>query len=112
MKGDHHPVCQSRGTVPDGQAMLKRRVNHDSSTTSRDMRYSGRISSTPEALPPPTFLTTSVTSAWMMKESNPEYPGSASTRECVMAGLRRSSKYSFHRPIMSPVEVSSFPPPL
>ncbi|MED6262549.1 hypothetical protein ATANTOWER_021508 [Ataeniobius toweri] len=26
-----------------------------------------------------------------------------------MAGLRRSSKYSFHRPIMFPVEVSSLP---
>ncbi|MEQ2163453.1 hypothetical protein GOODEAATRI_030294 [Goodea atripinnis] len=31
------------------------------------------------------------------------------TTECVMAGLRRSSKYSFHRPIMSSVEVSSLP---
>ncbi|MED6251614.1 hypothetical protein ATANTOWER_000422, partial [Ataeniobius toweri] len=78
-----------------------RRVNHDSPTTSRDLRYSGRISSTPEALPPRSFLTTSVTSAWVMKESSPESPASVSTRECVMAGLRRSSKYSFHRPIMS-----------
>ncbi|MEQ2179207.1 hypothetical protein GOODEAATRI_022231 [Goodea atripinnis] len=32
--------------------MLKRRVNHDSPTTSRDLRYSVRISSAPEALPP------------------------------------------------------------
>ncbi|MEQ2236402.1 hypothetical protein ILYODFUR_012412 [Ilyodon furcidens] len=48
--------------------MLKRRVNHDSPTTSKDLRYSGWISSTPEALPPRSFLTTSVTSAWMMKE--------------------------------------------
>ncbi|MEQ2309504.1 hypothetical protein AMECASPLE_039449, partial [Ameca splendens] len=87
-----------------------RHVNHDSPTTSRDLRYSGRISSTPEALPPRSFLTTSLTSAWVMKESNPKSPASVSTRECVMAGLRRSSKYSFHRPIMSPVEVSSLPP--
>ncbi|MEQ2245050.1 hypothetical protein ILYODFUR_023588 [Ilyodon furcidens] len=40
--------------------MLKRRVNHDSPTTSRDLRYSGWISLTPEALPPWHFLTTSV----------------------------------------------------
>ncbi|MED6247133.1 hypothetical protein ATANTOWER_031360 [Ataeniobius toweri] len=33
-----------------------------------------------------------------MKESNPESPASASTREYVTAGLRRSSKYSFHGP--------------
>ncbi|MEQ2235630.1 hypothetical protein ILYODFUR_004248 [Ilyodon furcidens] len=78
--------------------MLKRPVNHDSPTTSRDLRYSGPISPTPEALPPRSFLTTSVTSAWVMKESNPESPASVSTRECVMAGLRRSSKYSFHVP--------------
>ncbi|MEQ2234912.1 hypothetical protein ILYODFUR_036272 [Ilyodon furcidens] len=39
-----------------------------------------------------------------MKESNPESPASVSTRECVVAGLRRSSKCSYHRPIMSPVE--------
>ncbi|MEQ2246488.1 hypothetical protein ILYODFUR_039004 [Ilyodon furcidens] len=54
--------------------MLKRRVNHDSPTTSRDLRYSGRISSTPEALPPRSFLTTSVPSVLVMKESNPESP--------------------------------------
>ncbi|MEQ2308749.1 hypothetical protein AMECASPLE_031430 [Ameca splendens] len=90
--------------------MLKRRVNHDSPTTSRDLRYSGRFLSIPEALPPQSFLTTSVTSAWVMKESNPESPASVSTRECVMAGLRRSLKYYFHRPIMSPVEVNSLPP--
>ncbi|MEQ2301364.1 hypothetical protein AMECASPLE_035123 [Ameca splendens] len=29
--------------------MLKRRVNHDSPTTSKDLRYSGRISSTPQS---------------------------------------------------------------
>ncbi|MEQ2250307.1 hypothetical protein ILYODFUR_038633 [Ilyodon furcidens] len=69
--------------------MLKRRVNHDSPTTSRDSRYLGRLSSTPEALPPQSFLTTSVTSASVMKESNPESPASVSTRECMMAGLRR-----------------------
>ncbi|MEQ2239915.1 hypothetical protein ILYODFUR_009440 [Ilyodon furcidens] len=92
MKGTTSPlVCRSRCTVPNRHAMLKRRVNHDSPTTSRDLRYSGRISSIPKALPPWSFLTTSVTSAWVMKESNPESPASAFTRECVMAGLRRSS---------------------
>ncbi|KAK5622453.1 hypothetical protein CRENBAI_003332 [Crenichthys baileyi] len=66
-RGTTTPVCQSRGTVPDRHAMLKRRVNHVSPTTSRDLRYSGWISSTPEALPPRSFLTTSVTSAWVMR---------------------------------------------
>ncbi|MED6250269.1 hypothetical protein ATANTOWER_028161 [Ataeniobius toweri] len=72
----------------------------------------GRISYTPEALPLRSFLTTSVTSAWVMKESNPESLACVSTRECMTAGLRRSSKYSFPHPIMSPVEVSSSPTPL
>ncbi|KAI3353040.1 hypothetical protein L3Q82_019613, partial [Scortum barcoo] len=45
------PVCHSRGTVPNLHAMLQRRVSQDSPTTSRDLRYSGRISSTPGALP-------------------------------------------------------------
>ncbi|MEQ2308688.1 hypothetical protein AMECASPLE_030825 [Ameca splendens] len=51
--------------------MLKRRVNHDRPTTSRDLRYSGRIFSTPEALPPWRFSTTSVTSAYVMKSPTP-----------------------------------------
>ncbi|MEQ2296572.1 hypothetical protein AMECASPLE_026097 [Ameca splendens] len=46
--------------------MLKRHVNHDSPTTSRDLRYSGWILSTPEALSLRNFLTTSVTSAWVV----------------------------------------------
>ncbi|MED6241987.1 hypothetical protein ATANTOWER_031506 [Ataeniobius toweri] len=45
-----------------------------------------------------------------MKESNPESPASASTRECVTAGLRRSSKCTFHHPIMSPVELHTRSP--
>ncbi len=106
---DHRPGLQSRGTVPDRHAMLQRRVNQDSPTTSRDLRYSGRISSTPGALPPRSFLTTSVTSAWVMGESPSETPVSASSSEDVTVGLRRSSKYSFHRPTTSPVEVNSSP---
>ncbi|MEQ2289565.1 hypothetical protein AMECASPLE_034444 [Ameca splendens] len=46
--------------------MLKRRVNHDSPITSRDLRYSRRISSTPEALSPWSLEVTSVTSAWVL----------------------------------------------
>uniref|UniRef100_A0AAY5KIR9 RNA methyltransferase n=1 Tax=Esox lucius TaxID=8010 RepID=A0AAY5KIR9_ESOLU len=82
--------------------MLHRRVSQDSPTTSRDLRYSGRISSTPGALPPRSFLTTSVTSARVMDESTSEPSSSASSMEDVTAGLRRSSKYSFHRPTTSP----------
>ncbi|KAI3369543.1 hypothetical protein L3Q82_007753 [Scortum barcoo] len=62
-RGTTTPVCHSRGTVPNLHAMLQRRVSQDSPTTSRDLRYSGRISSTPGALPPRSLRTTSVTSA-------------------------------------------------
>ncbi|KAI3370454.1 hypothetical protein L3Q82_025218 [Scortum barcoo] len=48
--------------------------------------------------------TTSVTSARVMDESTSESPASASSLEGKSVGLRRSSKYFFHRPTMSPVE--------
>ncbi|MED6268232.1 hypothetical protein CHARACLAT_020223 [Characodon lateralis] len=43
-------------------------------TTSRDLSYSGRISSTPEALPPWSFLSTSVTSGWVIERVQPQVP--------------------------------------
>uniref|UniRef100_A0A3B5A757 Histo-blood group ABO system transferase 2-like n=1 Tax=Stegastes partitus TaxID=144197 RepID=A0A3B5A757_9TELE len=85
--------------------MLQRRVNQDSPTTSRDLRYSGRIASTPGALPPKSFLTTLVPSARVMDESASESTVSASSLEDVTAGLRRPSKYSFHHPTTSSVKV-------
>uniref|UniRef100_A0A8D0CG27 Reticulon n=1 Tax=Scleropages formosus TaxID=113540 RepID=A0A8D0CG27_SCLFO len=60
-------------------------------------------------LPPRSFLTTSATSARVMDESPSESPASASSTEGVSEGLRRSSKYSFHRWRTSSVEVSSAP---
>ncbi|XP_015259126.1 PREDICTED: NACHT, LRR and PYD domains-containing protein 3-like [Cyprinodon variegatus] len=86
MEGNHHPSLPIQGDCPR-PPMLKRRVNHDSPTTSRALRYSGRISSTPEALPPWSFLTTSVTSAWVMNESRPKHPVSSSPMEGVSALL-------------------------
>ncbi|KAK0152627.1 hypothetical protein N1851_005851 [Merluccius polli] len=91
--------------------MLQSRVNQDSPTTSRALRNSGRTSSTPGALPPRSFLTTSATSAPEIGEPTPESPGPASLPEGVSVGLRRSSKYSFHRSTTSRVEVSSAPSP-
>ena len=111
-RGTTTPVCQSRGTVPDCHMMLQSCVNQDSPTTSRDLRYSGRLSSTLGALPLKSFCTTSVTLAWAMKGSTSESPASAYSMRGVSVGLRRTSKYSFHRPTMSPVEVNSSPPPL
>ncbi|KAK0156608.1 hypothetical protein N1851_000040 [Merluccius polli] len=87
--------------------MLQSRVNHDSPTPSRALRNSGRTSSTPRALPPRSFLTTSATSAPEIGES----PGPAFLPEGISVGLRRSSKYSFHRSTTSRVEVSSVPSP-
>ncbi|KAK0145893.1 hypothetical protein N1851_015177 [Merluccius polli] len=91
--------------------MLQSRVNQDSPTTSRALRNSGRTSSTPGALPPRSFLTTSATSAPEIGGPTPESPGPASLPEGVSVGLRRSSKYPFHRSTTSRVEVSSAPSP-
>lgn len=46
------PFSQSRITTPVHQAMLQRRVSQENSVTSRALRNSGQISSTPVALPP------------------------------------------------------------
>ncbi len=82
-----HPLVPflKRGTTTPfatpRDAMLQRRVSQDSPTTSRDLRYSGQISSTPDALPLRSLQTTSVTSAWVMDESTPESSISASSRK-------------------------------
>lgn len=60
------PVAQSRGTVPDCSVMLQSCVSQDGPKTS------GQTSSTPGALPPKRFQTTSVTSAPVMDESTSE----------------------------------------
>ncbi len=67
-------VCLARGTVPDHHVMLQRRVNQDSPTTSRHLRHSS-------------FLTTSVTSAWVMDESTSEPSDSASSVELGVGGI-------------------------
>ncbi|MEQ2316560.1 hypothetical protein AMECASPLE_033674 [Ameca splendens] len=105
-------VCQSSGTAPDVHTMLQSRINHHNPTTSRALRNSRRISSTPGALPPRSFLITSVTSAPEIGEPAPQSPGSISSVEDMPVGLRRSSKYSAHRPTTTQVEVSGTPCPL
>ncbi|KAI3369221.1 hypothetical protein L3Q82_007502 [Scortum barcoo] len=47
--------------------LLQRRVSQDSPTTSRDLRYSGRISSTPSALPLRSLLDFGLTSAKLLQ---------------------------------------------
>uniref|UniRef100_A0A3Q2PJP0 C2H2-type domain-containing protein n=1 Tax=Fundulus heteroclitus TaxID=8078 RepID=A0A3Q2PJP0_FUNHE len=78
-----------RGTAPDVHAMLQRHVNQRSPTISRGLRYSGRISSAPGALPPRSFLTTSAISAPEMGEPDPESSGSAS---CSLCGKQFTQK--------------------
>ncbi|KAK0132085.1 hypothetical protein N1851_033120 [Merluccius polli] len=68
--------------------MLQSPVNHDSPTTSMALRNSGWNSSTPGALPPRSFLTTSATSAPEIGEPTPESPGPAALPEGVSVGLR------------------------
>ncbi|MEQ2289375.1 hypothetical protein AMECASPLE_032370 [Ameca splendens] len=46
-RGTTTRVCQSSGTAPDVHVMLQSRVNQHNPTTSRALRYAGRISSTP-----------------------------------------------------------------
>ncbi|KAF7645663.1 hypothetical protein LDENG_00200460 [Lucifuga dentata] len=105
--GTTTPICHSRDTDPDLHAMLHRHVSHDSPTTSRDFSISGQISCTCGDLPLQSFLTTSVTSTREMVSDAPKSSISASPAEGMKAWLRSSSKCSFHRLTMSPVQVSS-----
>ena len=57
--GPTTPVCHATGAVPNPHATLNRHVSHDSPTMSRAFSISGRISSTPGALPPKSCWTTS-----------------------------------------------------
>lgn len=68
-------------------------------------RNSQQTSSTPGALPSRSCLPASVTSPPVMDDSPP--PFAASSTDVVSVGLRRSWKYSFHRPTISSAEVSS-----
>ncbi|TWW64376.1 hypothetical protein D4764_22G0000230 [Takifugu flavidus] len=71
--------------------MLQSRVDHDSPTTSRALRNSGRISSTPGALPPRSFQL-------QPRRYESLSPGPTSSLEGALVGLRRSLKYSFTDP--------------
>ncbi|XP_042365652.1 GDNF family receptor alpha-2-like [Plectropomus leopardus] len=68
-----HNSCLS--TVPD----LQRPVSQDSTTTSRAFSISGQISSTPGALPPRSFLTTSAISSKTIDDKCPESSDSQGT---------------------------------
>lgn len=68
---DQHPNLP----MPDVHAMSYMHVNR---TASRALWNSEQISSTPRALPLRSFITTSETSATVMKESSPKSPDSAS----------------------------------
>ncbi|MED6262643.1 hypothetical protein ATANTOWER_023246 [Ataeniobius toweri] len=76
-----HGQDENHTAPPEAEVRLSARLS--SQIPWRRPYKGGWISSIPEALPPWSFLTTSVTSAWVMKESNPESPASTSTRECV-----------------------------
>ncbi|KAK5881868.1 hypothetical protein CesoFtcFv8_020510 [Champsocephalus esox] len=86
-----------------------RRVNHDSLSTPRAFSISGRISSTPGALPLWSCLTTSVTSPREIGVDPPSYSSSASNIEGGVVGFRSSSKCSFQRPNTPSVEVNNVP---
>lgn len=93
-------ICRKRSSPGEVQHALGM-----SWTTSRAFRNSGQISSNPEAQPPRSCSTASVTSA-------PVLGYSAFSIEDMSAGLRKSSKRSFYRPVMSSVDISSTPPSL
>ena len=87
-----------------------RRVSQDSPSTPKAFSISGRISSTPRALPLWSCLTTSVTSPREMND-DPPASSSASTIDGGLDRFRSSSECSFHRPITFSVEVNSVPVP-
>ena len=93
-KSDHH-TCHRKGKVLNVHTMLQRRINHDSPRTSRAFRSSGRISSSPRPMPLQNCLTAQATSTSMMRVLR-ESQASSPSSECVLVGLRRSLKYSFH----------------
>ena len=101
---------------PNVYVTLQSCVSLDSPTTSRALRNSRQISSTPRALPPRVFfLTTFCNFSPGDKGSHPRVPGSpgpASSPEGALVGLGRCSKYSLHQSTTSFVEVSSTPSPL
>lgn len=80
-------------------------------TTSRALRNSRQISSTPRALPPRSLLTTLKISAPEIREPAAEFPGPAPSWEGPFMGLRRFSKFSFYWSSTSQVDVSSTPCP-
>ncbi|KAK0132232.1 hypothetical protein N1851_032948 [Merluccius polli] len=82
-RGTTTPVCQSRGTAPNVHAILQSRVNQDSPTTFRALRNSGRTSSTPGALPPRSFLTTSASLSPRDRRAHTRVP-----RPCFLTGRR------------------------
>ncbi|KAK0140004.1 hypothetical protein N1851_023076 [Merluccius polli] len=111
LERDHHPSLPIQGHCPrcphDAAESCQPRQPHNI----QGLKELRRTSSTPGALPPRSFLTTSATSAPEIGEPTPESPGPASLPEGVSVGLRRSLKYSFHRSTTSRVEVSSAPSP-
>ena len=105
-RGTITPVCHAKGTVPDVYPMLQRHVNRDS-CTSRPFRSLGQISSTPGLL-----LLLSCLTAPVIGEPKPKSSSSASSSECMLVRLWRSSKSSFQCLTIDSVEVSNFPPTL
>lgn len=93
--------------------MLRSRVSYDSRTTSRALRKSVQISSTPGALPQRSFLTTLETSALKIEDPVPNYPGPASLPEGVsvrrLEGLQSISFTNPQRPKSKTVAVHCFP---
>ena len=87
------PVCHFTGIVSDLHVTLKMHGSQDTNTKSRLLSISRRILSTPSALPPGSFLTTSATSAKVMEEPYPMSLDSASSLEDIVAGYRRSSVF-------------------
>lgn len=86
------PPRSSRGTSPNVHATLQSRVNHHNPTT--EPRGSLGRFHPPQAALPPNSLTTSATSSPETGKPDPESPGSTSSMEGMLMGLRNSPKYS------------------
>ncbi|KAK0141115.1 hypothetical protein N1851_021854 [Merluccius polli] len=108
---DSHPGCFTLGCEPVQRELEDQSDEANRTTSSAKSR--DPILRSPNRPPSTPWLCLEILSIKIMNriapeigEPTPESPGPASLPEGVSVGLRRSSKYSFHRSTTSRVEVS------
>jgi len=93
-------VCQSIVVLPEHQAICHSRISQWTSSRSKALSISGRISSQPAAFTAFSVLTTRKTSVAVMEFSSPKCTWCLSG-DVILARTKDSLKYSLHLPRMS-----------